>query len=182
MKEFLVKVLMETHNTVYRDILVNETHTLLQIHEIVKKSFGFNSNELASFIKDEEGWDNDTEYPLEDVMNSGKPTLDKLTVSDVFKEIGDQLTYVYDYLNEWKFYLEVIEIEFKVSSITEPKILKRFGSPPKEQERDLNGDDAQSILLNAMMDEEFSEEDEDLFKDPFDDGNMESLDDYDEYQ
>tara|TARA_B110000503_G_C7163430_1_gene420773 strand:- start:3578 stop:4126 length:549 start_codon:yes stop_codon:yes gene_type:complete len=182
MKEFLVKVLMETHNTVYRDILVNENHTLLQIHELVKKSFGFNSNELASFIKEEEGWDNDTEYPLEDVMNSGNPTFEKLVVSDVFKEVGDQLTYVYDYLNEWKFYLEVIEVEVNENKLTEPKILKRVGSPPKEEERNLNGDDAQSILLSAMMGDEFSEDDDDLFKDPFDSGNMESLDDYEEYQ
>lgn len=182
MKEFLIKVLMETHNTVYRDILVNENHSLFQLHELIKQAFGFNSNEMASFIKEEEGWDNDTEYPLEDVMNAGNPTIDKVVVSDVFLKVGDQLTYVYDYLNEWKFYLEVIEIEAGENKIKEPKILKRFGSPPKEEERNLTGDDAQSILLNAMMGEEFSEDDEDLFKDPFDSNNMDSLDDYEEYQ
>ncbi len=181
MKEFLIKVLLETQNTVYRDILVNEDHTLLQIHELVKKSFDFKSNELASFIKEEEGWDNDAEYPLEDVMNSGNPTIEKVVVKDVLSEVGDQLTYVYDYLNEWKFYLEVIEVEVNDTNSLEPKLLKRFGDAPKEQERDLNGADAQSILLNAMMGDEFAEEDEDLFKDPFDSGNMESLDDYEEY-
>ncbi len=182
MKEFLVKVLMETHQTVYRDILVHEDHTLFQIHELIKQAFGFTSNEFASFVKEQEGWDNDTEYPLEDVMNTGNPTFEKVVVSDVFSEVGDQLTYVYDYLNEWKFYLEVIEIEVKEDKIKEPKILKRFGSPPKEEERNLNGDDAQTILLNAMMGDEFSEDDEDLFKDSLDSDNMDSLDDYEEFQ
>ena len=182
MKEFLIKVLLETHSTVYRDILVNEKHTLLQIHLLIKKSFDFKSNELASFIKEEEGWDNDVEYPLEDVMNSGNLTLEKITIDEVFTEVGDQLTYVYDYLNEWKFYLEVIEIENNYNDIKEPKLLKRFGDSPKEEERDLNGDDAQSILLNAMMGDEFSEDDDDLLRDPFDSDNMESLDNYEEYQ
>lgn len=181
MKELLIKVLLETQKTVYRDILVKENHTLLQVHALIKKSFDFNSNELASFVKEEDGWGNDTEYPLEDVMNSGKPTLDKVSVIEVLKDVGDQLTYVYDYLNEWKFYLEVIEIEVNDTKLAEPKLLKRFGDAPKEDERSMNGDDAQSILLNAMMGDEFSEEDEDLFKDPFDSGNMESLDDYEEY-
>ena len=115
-------------------------------------------------------------------MNTGNPTFEKVVVSDVFSEVGDQLTYVYDYLNEWKFYLEVIEIEVKEDKIKEPKILKRFGSPPKEEERNLNGDDAQTILLNAMMGDEFSEDDEDLFKDSLDSDNMDSLDDYEEFQ
>jgi hypothetical protein len=181
MKEYLIKVLLETHNTVYRDIAVNDSHTLLQIHELIKKSFEFTSKELASFIKEEDGWDNDQEYPLEDVMNSGNPTFEKVVVSDVFQEVGDQLTYIYDYLNEWKFYLEVVEIDNSGASLKEPKLLKRFGTPPKEEERNMDGDDAQSILLNAMMGEEFSDDDEDLFKDPFDSDNMESLDDYEEY-
>ena len=181
MKELLIKVLLETQNTVYRDILVKENHTLLQIHELIKKSFDFKSNELASFIKEEEGWDNDAEYPLEDVMNSGNPTMEKAIIADVLNESGDQLTYIYDYLNEWKFYLEVIDVEVNENKLLEPKLLRRFGDSPKEQDRDLNGEDAQSILLNAMMGDEFAEEDEDLYKDPFDSGNMESLDDYEEY-
>ncbi len=182
MKEFLIKVLLESHTTVYRDILVQENHTLLQVHQLIKKSFNFSSNELASFVKEEEGWDNDVEYPLEDVMNSGNPTIEKIAVGDVFKTVGDQLTYIYDYLNEWKFYLEVIEVENNDSDVKEPKLLKRFGDSPKEEERNLNGDDAQSILLNAMMGDEFYDDDEDIFKDPFDMDNMESLDDYEEYQ
>mgnify|MGYP001121419252 FL=1 len=94
MKEFLIKVLLESHTTVYRDILVQENHTLLQVHQLIKKSFNFSSNELASFVKEEEGWDNDVEYPLEDVMNSGNPTIEKIAVGDVFKTVGDQLTYI----------------------------------------------------------------------------------------
>jgi hypothetical protein len=181
MKELLIKVLLKTHETVYRDILVKENHTLLQVHELIKKSFNFKSNELASFLKEEDDWEKNAEYPLEDVMNSGNPTIEKIAVNAVLKEVGDQITYVYDYLNEWKFYLEVMEVEVNDTSLIEPKLLKRFGDAPKEQERDLNGGDAQSILLNAMMGDEFAEEDEDLYKDPFDSGNMESLDDYEEY-
>jgi hypothetical protein len=59
--------------------------------------------------------------------------------------------------------------------------LKRFGESPKEEDRNVTGDDAQSILLKAMMGDEFAEEDDDLFKDPFESDNMESLDDYEEY-
>jgi len=181
MKELLIKVLLETHKTVYRDILVNSNHSLLQLHQIVKNSFNFKSEELASFIKEQEGWDNDVEYPLSDVMESGNPTMEKIELGLLLAKEGDQLIYIYDYLNEWKFHLEVIEVEDCEAKLKAPKLLKRFGESPKEDDRNLTGDDAQSILLRAMMGEEFAEEEEDLFKDPFESDNMESLDDYEEY-
>ncbi|MFB1022335.1 MAG: hypothetical protein QMC40_06200 [Vicingaceae bacterium] len=181
MKELLIKVLLETHKIVYRDILVNSTHNLLQLHQIIKRSYDFKSEELASFIKEEEGWDNDIEYPLSDVMESGNPIMEEIELGTLLKEEGDQLTYTYDYLNEWKFHLEVIEIETGKLQLKAPKILKRFGESPKEDDRNVTGDDAQSILLKAMMGDEFAEEDDDLFKDPFESDNMESLDDYEEY-
>lgn len=181
MKELLVKVLLETQKTVYRDILINDNHSLFQVHELIKKSYDFTTEELASFIKEEEGWGNDTEFPLENVMEGDNKLMKDVMVNEVLQEEGDQIIYIFDYLSEWKFHLEVIEIENDKVALPAPKLLKRFGESPKADERNITGDDAQSILLNAMMGDEFEEEDDDLFKDPFDSNNMESLDDYEEY-
>ena len=99
-------------------------------------------------------------------------------IGDVLKEEGDCLTYIYDYLSEWKFELEVIAIEEKEAD-SKGKVVNQKGKAPKENEKRLSGDDAQSILMKEILGEDLEEEegDEDLFNsDDFD-----SLDDYEEY-
>lgn len=181
MKNIVIKVLLETNETVYRDLLVSETSTLLDLHLLIKKAFNFNGTQLASFVQENEGWGNDIEFPLENLMDVPQKEMADVTCGSLLKEPEDQLLYTYDYLNEWKFYLEVIEIQETKETLAASTILKRFGDAPKENERELDGNDAEKILMNAMLGEEFEDE-EDLFNDdPFSSSNMESLDDYEEY-
>jgi hypothetical protein len=50
----------------------------------------------------------------------------------------------------------------------------------RQNERKLSGEDAESILMNAILGDEFDEENED--DDLFGDEGFESLDDFEEFQ
>jgi len=177
MKLYHLKILLESEEIVFRDLLVNENHDLEALHRAILSSFGFKGKEMASFIKTDDNWEALAEYTLEAISEESKAKLMKdAKISEVFSKEGDTLDYIYDYLNEWKFNLELLKIE-EAEPIDQIKEVGSHGKAPDENERSLTGKDAESILTNAILGDEFEEEEED---DLFDEG-FESLDDYEEY-
>jgi hypothetical protein len=177
MKLYHLKVLLESDEIVFRDLLANENHNLEEFHQAILQSFGFKGKEMASFIKTDDNWEAVAEYTLEAISEESKAQLmQNALISEVFKKEGDTLDYIYDYLNEWKFNLELLKIE-EADAIDQIKEVGSHGKAPNENERSLTGKDAESILMNAILGDEFEEDEED---DLFDEG-FESLDDYEEY-
>lgn len=182
MKYQVVKVLLKSNKVIYRDFLVHPENTLKELHAAILAGFGFEGNQLASFLKEQGDWQAEAEYPLEDLGEPGKTPMEKIQLQSVLSNVDDQLTYIYDYLNEWRFFVEVVDIIEKKEAEKTPKLIKSFGNAPKEDERNLSGDDATKILMNELLgDENFFDEDEDE-DDPFNSGDYDSLDDYEEYQ
>jgi len=182
MKYFEVKVLVESKKTVYRDLLISSDNNLEEIYRAIIAAFEFKGDQMASFLVEGEGFQAVAEYPLEPLGENDSELMAEVKAERVFKEAGDQLTLIYDYMNEWKFHLEVIEVSTHDETKETPVLLKSGGKAPAENERDLSGKDAESILMNEILGDELSEEDEDNEEDFFDSGDHDSLDDYEEYQ
>ena len=180
MHYFEVKVLIESKNTVYRDILISSENNLEELFQSTISAFEFEGKQMASFIVEGEGWQAAAEYPLEPLGENDSKLMAEVKIGEVFKNIGDQLTLIYDYMNEWKFHLEVMEVNELSEHKETPTVLRSRGSAPAENERELSGSDAESILMNAILGDELADEDED--DDLFDSGDFDSLDDYEEFQ
>lgn len=177
-----VTVLLKSNQGVYRNFLIHPTNNLKELHTAILKGFGFKGDQLASFLKEKDEWQVEAEYPLEDLGAPEKITMDKIPVKQVLNEVGDMLTYLYDYLNEWRFFVEVVDVVTSSKTEKTPKLLESIGEAPKESERNLSGDDASKILMTELLGDEsfFDEADDD--EDPFNSGDYDSLDDYEEYQ
>ncbi|MEQ8623759.1 MAG: hypothetical protein RJQ00_08110 [Vicingaceae bacterium] len=180
MNFFEVKVLIETKNTVYRDLLLSSENNLEELFKAIIDAFGFEGKQMASFIIEGDGWQAAAEYPLEALGENDSKLMSDIKLSEVFKNIGDHLTLIYDYMNEWKFQIEVIGLNEQHSIKETPALLKSVGKAPNENERELSGNDAESILMNAILGDEFAEDEND--DDLFDSDDFDSLDDYEEYQ
>lgn len=180
MKYLKTKVLIDYKKVVYRDFLLSADDHLKDVHTAILKAFEFEGKQMASFLKEDENWQAREEYPLEDLGVPNQKLMEKTKVKEVLQEVGDQLSYVYDYLNEWKFHLEVVEQQEKKEKIDSPQIIKKYGTAPKESERDLSGTDAAEILVDALI------SDKDLYPDDDSDlsnsSDFDSLDDYEEFQ
>lgn len=181
MKYLNVKVLLKTKETVYRDFLLSPENTLLELHHAILESYQFKGQELASFLRESDGWQAAEEFPLEALGENDRRLMKEVKTMEVFKNEGDQLTYIYDYLNEWKFYIELIEFQTINKKESTPKLIASFGKAPKEDERELSGDDAASFLMNELLKEEGLDDEQD-YDDPFESGDYDSLDDYEEFQ
>lgn len=176
MKQISLKVILESDELIFRDLKVAESKNLEELHYAILNAFDFKGREMASFLKTDENWEALAEYTLEKISDDAKAKLmNETTVGEVFTQEGDSLSYIYDYLKEWKFEIEAFHISEEESD--EIEVIHKHGKSPNENEKQLSGDDAESILMNAILGDEFEEEeDDDLFGDDF-----ESLDDYEEY-
>ena len=126
------RVILDVEEDVFRDIIVSESINLEELHFTIAKSFGFKGQEMASFYRTDNAWEQGEEIPLFDMSEDGSaPSMQNCLMSETFKLKGDKLIYVYDFMAMWTFFVQLSEI----SNSTEkdlPIIALSFGNTPDE--------------------------------------------------
>ncbi len=108
---YKIRVILDTKEDVIRTILVDDKLNLEDLHLIIAKSFGFEGQEMASFYRTDEEWNQGEEIPLFNMAEAGEGiSMQKCILKDTLAEENDKLIYVYDFLNMWTFYVDVVEI------------------------------------------------------------------------
>ncbi len=158
---YKVRVILDTKEDVIRTLLVDEVKSLEYLHFEIAKSFGFDGQEMASFYRTDEDWNQGEEIPLFNMAEAGEEiSMATCNINETLPFANDKLIYVYDFLQMWTFYVEVVEINDK--AITEVKTVLSVGEIPAEApEKEFKAEN----LLDDLDDE---------FKDDF-----QSLDDLD---
>ena len=161
---YKVRVILDTEEDVIRTIMVDENQSLESLHFTIAKAFGFDGQEMASFYRTDDEWNQGEEIPLFNMAEAGEAiSMATCFINETLPNNNDKLIYVYDFLLMWSFYVEVIEQSSE--KITESKVILSVGEvPEKAPEMEFKIDK----VGNDMNDD-------------FDDGfsNFESLDDFD---
>jgi len=163
---YRIRIILDVKNDVIRDLIVDKTINLEELHFTIAKAFGFKGQEMASFYRTDNNWIQGDEIPLLDMSEEDNlQEMNTLLVSNIFKKVGDKLIYVYDFMAMWTFFVELAEI---INTPEEglPKIALSFGNTPDE-------------APEKEFKSEKSSDDSDSF-DAFDDENdLENIDDMD---
>jgi len=166
---YKIRVILNAEEDAIRDVAIDEKSTLEDLHNAITNAFGFTGNEMASFYRSDETWMQGEEHPLFD-MSEGldkKVQMDNMNLDQVLIHPGDKMIYVYDFLNMWSFYVELIANDFEHNNIELPALIFSLGLIPNNapeiqfESEDLGEDD--------LGNEDF--ESEDLGYDDFD-GDM----------
>jgi hypothetical protein len=157
---YKVRVILDTKEDVIRTLLVNEKASLENLHFDIAKAFGFNGQEMASFYRTDEDWNQGEEIPLFNMSEAGEGiSMATCILHETLPNQHDKLIYVYDFLQMWTFYVELIEQSNEV--ITETKMVLSVGEIPEQApEKEFKAED-----ISKNIDDEFN--------------NFESLDDFD---
>ncbi|MFA5298245.1 MAG: hypothetical protein WC389_08580 [Lutibacter sp.] len=160
---YKIRVLLDVEKDVIRDILIDETINLEDLHFIIAKSFGFQGLEMASFYRTNEDWEQGEEIPLFDMSEDGTDLcMRNCLLKDVLKKEGDNLIYVYDFLAMWTFFVELSKI-MDAGKEELPKIMLSIGNKPdKAPEKEFTAE--QSFEEFDILDDE---------------NDFENMDDYD---
>lgn len=159
---YKIRVILDVEKDVFRDLVISKNTNLEDLHFFIAKSFGFNGQEMASFYKSNDQWEQGEEYPLFDMAEDATNfSMSNYSIENLLKKKGDKLIYVYDFFSLWTFYIELKEI-INTTEKDINKVVLSFGFPPE----------------NAPQ-KEFVADDTFEDFDAFNDDDFENLDDID---
>jgi hypothetical protein len=140
---YKIRVILDVEDDVFRDIIVHDLVNLEDLHFTISKSFGFKGQEMASFYRSNQDWEQGEEIPLFDMSEDGSaPCMQNTILKEVLKFENDKLIYVYDFFNMWTFYIELNDVNYSSETET-PFILLSFGEAPEEApEKEFIGEDS----------------------------------------
>ena len=74
---YIMRAILDTEEDVIRDFEIESSSSLEELHDALSQSFGFAGNEMASFYRSDEQWNQGEEMPLLDMGLGKKPLNDK---------------------------------------------------------------------------------------------------------
>ena len=162
---YKIRVILDAKEDVIRTLIVDENESLENLHFNIARSFGFDAQEMASFYRVDEDWNQGEEIPLFNMAEAGESiSMSNCITKETFVSEGDKLIYVYDFLDMWTFYVEAVDVNSKTID-TAPKTILSVGEIPEEAPK------------KEFVSESFDDDDSD-FESGFED-DFESLDDID---
>ena len=129
---FKIRIILDTEEDIFRDIEIEGSNTLEDLHNTITQAFGFLGNEMASFYTCDDRWNQEDEIPLFD-MDEGEAVLRLMKdtlIQDILTEQNPKLIYVYDFLSMWTFFVELADIVEKEDGRAYPNLLFSFGELP----------------------------------------------------
>ncbi len=157
------RVILDTHEDVFRDIEIEASSTFEDFHNTITQSFGFGGQEMASFYLSNELWEQGEEIALFDMGEKPGDVLvmEETSLDSMLNEDQTRLIYVYDFLSMWTFLVELAEIAEIEEGRSYPNLMFAHGQIPE------NAPDKEFIA-----EEQDSDEDDDLGFNPEDFDNL----------
>ena len=163
---YKIRVILDTKEDVIRTLLVESNINLENLHLTIAKSFGFKGQEMASFYRTDEEWNQGEEIPLFSMEEIGEGiSMQTCMLSSSLPEVNQKLIYVYDFLKMWTFYVEVLEISSEEKPGL-PLIILSVGEVPADApEKEFVSDNEDETDTIDGIDDEFGDFDEYDFND-----------------
>lgn len=154
-----------------REIEIDSENTFLQLRNAVLDSVGYSKDELDSFFLCDDGWEKQEEITLEDMGPGASDTdtwlMEDTPLSELIEEEGQRLIFVFDYLTERSFFMELKEV-IPGRSLADAVCTFKKGKAPVQtvdldefdKKIDLKAQEKiEEIDMESISPEEFDEED-----------------------
>jgi len=132
----VLRIALQDQPTTYREIEVPSSASLYDLAEFIVSAFGFDFDHAFGFYADlGEGFlRSQPRYELFADMGEGYDSFGVRTtrVWDAFPEVGQTLLFLFDYGDEWRFTVEVIERGGRQPNVRYPRTLKSVGAAPEQ--------------------------------------------------
>ncbi len=132
---YKLRVFLETNGEdVYRDIEIQDTANLEDLHNVIVQSFDFDGLEMASFYLTDEDLNQGLEIPLFNMDDSKQANnlMSNTLIKDVISEERPNLLYIYDFFRMWRFLVSLMETGAEAPGIEYPQIALAQGIRPEE--------------------------------------------------
>jgi hypothetical protein len=107
------RVYLEEDDSVYRDLALRHVQSFFQLHQIILKAFEFDNKHQATFYRSNDSWQRGREISLEKYNKPYKAEpllMAETTVGSEIKDPNQKFIYVYDFIKNWSFLVELISV------------------------------------------------------------------------
>lgn len=126
----------EDDDSVYRDIVIKHTQTFADLHTVILKAFEFDNKHQATFYRSNDLWQRGREISLQEYDKQYKAPpliMSETTIGSEIKDPNQKFIYVYDFVKEWTFLIEIINVSKEESpKITYPSTIRTEGIGPAQ--------------------------------------------------
>lgn len=157
------------------EILIDSDDTFLRLRNAILDAVGYTKDQMDSFFICEDDWSKEKEITLADMGTESDQDLwimENTPLSELIEEEGQKLIYVFDYLTERSFFMEMKEM-ITGKQLLDPLCQRKEGKAP---EQFIDVDEYKPAQASALedIDEEFYGSDE------YNEDEIEDLEDFDE--
>lgn len=117
-----------------REIEIDSEASFLQLRNIILDSVGFSKDELDSFFLCDDDWQKEEEITLEDMGSASDQDvwlMENTPLNEMIEDEGQKLIFVFDYLTERSFFMEMKEA-IPGKNLVEPICTVKKGNPPAQ--------------------------------------------------
>jgi hypothetical protein len=130
------RIYFEEDDSIYRDVAIKHTQTFLQLHQVILKAYEFDSKHQATFYRSNDNWQRGREISLANYDKAYKVApllMDSTVIGSEIKDPNQKFIYVYDFVKNWSFLVELISVSKEESSkIDYPAVIKSEGIAPSQ--------------------------------------------------
>ena len=147
-----------------REIQIDPEATFFDLHEAILKAANYTNDQMTSFFICDDDWEKEKEITLEEMDNN--PEMDswimkETRLNELIEDEKQKLLYVFDYMTERCFFIELSEI-ITGKEIKGAKCTKKSGEAPKQTvdfEEMAAGGGSLDLDVNFYGDQDFDMED-----------------------
>jgi len=113
------RVYYEEDDAVYRDVVIKHLQTFLDLHNAILKAYEFDNKHQGTFYRSNDNWQRGREISLEkyDKDYKAEPLImANTTIGSEIRDTNQKFIYVYDFIKNWTFLLELINVTKEESS------------------------------------------------------------------
>ncbi|PKP03906.1 MAG: hypothetical protein CVU11_06580 [Bacteroidetes bacterium HGW-Bacteroidetes-6] len=182
MHAYRFRVTSDENDEFLREIELLASNTFEDFHKTLVESCKFQGNELASFYMCDNQWRKRTEITLVD-MNAdedgeantgGTLIMRNIKLNQIINDPHQRFIYVYDFLNLYTVYIELMKIYQADITLPHPRVIKEVSEIVLpvvksgiilEAEEEVYDDEGIKSQFGEEEDDDFMNEDEELFSD-----------------
>lgn len=176
------KIVSDEVENFCREIEIDSEASFLALRNAILDSVNYTKDEMDSFFLCDDEWQKHEEITLEDMGMSTSDEdvwiMEETPVENLVEDEGQRLIFVFDYITERSFFMELKEI-ITGKTLKDPLCIRKEGKAPKQHvdldEFDAEIDKKAAAMLPEDLDVDFygdSEFNEDELPEGFDDFNI----------
>lgn len=131
---FRFKLVSDEVSNFSREIEIDSESTFLQLRNAILDSVGYSKDELDSFFLCDDDWQKEEEITLEDMGSASDQDvwlMENTPLNEMIEDDGQKLIFVFDYLTERSFFMEMKEA-IPGRNLKEPICTVKQGKAPEQ--------------------------------------------------